>query len=250
MSRLAAYTWMPTPACADGPPLPAMVNSPSTKSVGRSGSGIGFQRSWSGVTGPLPKSLWNAGAPAKGASVPCMAAGRMRYSQLRRFSLRGAVNAVPLNCSAYNPWAAFCGEFRPTGTVPGTASVTNVFPNPAWYYIAPPEEQLATDFTDCTDTKAEIWLFALLSVSSVKSVAENVRLQDAAGHLVAFDGFEQRLEVAFAEAFVALALDDLEEDRPERVGGENLQQQALLRLHVGVDQDLVARQPRHVLTVV
>src|SRR5690606_41180796 len=132
-----------------GPPLPAMVNSPSTKSAGRSGSGIGFQRSWSGVTGPLPKSLWNAGAPANGENVPCMAAGRMRYSQLRRFSARGAVNAVPLNCSAYSPCATFCGELRPTGTVPGTASVTNVFPNPARYSIAfLRRDLLATDFTD------------------------------------------------------------------------------------------------------
>src|SRR5690606_36419395 len=176
MSRLAAYTWMPTPACADGPPLPAMVKSPSTKSGGRSGGGIGVERSWSGVTGPWRKSVRNAGAPPNAENVPCIAAGRMRYSQLRRFSLRGAVNAVPLNCSAYNPCATVCGEFRPTGTVPGTASVTNVFPNPARYSMAAP-------------------------------------LQDAALHLVAFDGLEQGLEVAFAEAFVALALDDLEEDR-------------------------------------
>src|SRR3546814_8638669 len=53
-------------------------------------------------------------------------------------------------------------------------------------------------------------------------------LQHAALHLVALDAFEQGLEVAFAEAFVALALDDLEEDRAERVLGEDLQQLALL----------------------
>jgi hypothetical protein len=52
---------------------------------------------------------------------------------------------------------------------------------------------------------------------------------------------EQRLEVALAEALVALALDDLEEDRADRVGGEDLQQLALLGLRVGVDQDLVPR---------
>jgi hypothetical protein len=34
-------------------------------------------------------------------------------------------------------------------------------------------------------------------------------------HLVALDGLEQRLEVALAEALVALALDDLEEDRAD-----------------------------------
>ena len=38
---------------------------------------------------------------------------------------------------------------------------------------------------------------------------------------------EQGLEVALAEALVALALDDLEEDRPDHVLGEDLQQQAL-----------------------
>lgn len=62
---------------------------------------------------------------------------------------------------------------------------------------------------------------------------------NAATHLVAFDALEQRTEVAFAETFVALALDDLEEDRPERVLGEDLQQLALVRFRVGVDQDLV-----------
>src|SRR5690606_15104938 len=69
-------------------------------------------------------------------------------------------------------------------------------------------------------------------------------------HLVALDALEQGLEVALAEAFVALALDDLEEDRTDRVLGEDLQQQALLRFHVGVNQDLVAREARHVLAVV
>src|SRR5690606_5149359 len=75
-------------------------------------------------------------------------------------------------------------------------------------------------------------------------------LQHAALHLVALDAFKQGLEVAFAEAFVALALDDLEEDRAEGVLGEDLQQLALVGLRVGVDQDLVLRQPRHVLAVV
>jgi hypothetical protein len=37
----------------------------------------------------------------------------------------------------------------------------------------------------------------------------------AAADLVELDGLEQRLEVALAEALVALALDDLEEDRAD-----------------------------------
>jgi hypothetical protein len=50
------------------------------------------------------------------------------------------------------------------------------------------------------------------------------RLQHPAAHLVELDRLEQRLEVAFAEALVAFALDELEEDRPELVLGEDLQQ--------------------------
>src|SRR5690606_23018823 len=80
--------------------------------------------------------------------------------------------------------------------------------------------------------------------------ASDVFLQYAAFHLVAFDRLEQGLEIALSEALVALALDDLEEDRPDAVLGEDLQQQLLLRLHVGIDEDLVAREPRHVLAVV
>ncbi len=99
MSRSAAYRWMPTPCCAAGDPLPATVYRPSTKSVGVAGNGNGSQRSWSGVTGPSPKSLWKHGC-TNGAKVPCIAAGRIRYSQLRRFSARGAVNALPDSCSA------------------------------------------------------------------------------------------------------------------------------------------------------
>ena len=52
-------------------------------------------------------------------------------------------------------------------------------------------------------------------------------LQHAAAHLVALDGLEQGLEVAFAETLVALALDDLEENRTDRVLGEDLQQLSL-----------------------
>eukprot|EP01092_Planopodium_desertum_P006744 TRINITY_DN27644_c0_g2_i2.p1 TRINITY_DN27644_c0_g2~~TRINITY_DN27644_c0_g2_i2.p1 ORF type:complete len:545 (+),score=220.81 TRINITY_DN27644_c0_g2_i2:1283-2917(+) len=75
-------------------------------------------------------------------------------------------------------------------------------------------------------------------------------LQHAAADLVAFDALEQRGEVAFAEAFVALALDDLEEDRADAVLGEDLQQLALVGFRIGVDQDLVLRQAGDVLTVV
>ena len=48
--------------------------------------------------------------------------------------------------------------------------------------------------------------------------------------LVALDGLEESLEVAFAEALVALALDDLEEERFDHGLGEDLEQQ--LRLSI------------------
>src|SRR3954470_8586809 len=51
--------------------------------------------------------------------------------------------------------------------------------------------------------------------------------EDAAAHLVELDALEQSLEIALAEALVALALDDFEEDRADHVLGEDLQQQAL-----------------------
>src|SRR5215470_18016730 len=51
-----------------------------------------------------------------------------------------------------------------------------------------------------------------------------LHLQHAAADLVFLDRFEQRLEIALAESVIALALDELEEDRPDRVGRENLQQ--------------------------
>ena len=54
----------------------------------------------------------------------------MRYSQLRRLLWRGAVKAVPLICSAYSPCATTCGELRPSGKVPGNASVANSLPKP------------------------------------------------------------------------------------------------------------------------
>src|SRR5258708_225220 len=48
--------------------------------------------------------------------------------------------------------------------------------------------------------------------------------EHAAALLIELDGFEQRLKIPFAEALVALALNDLEEDRADRILAENLQQ--------------------------
>ncbi len=56
--------------------------------------------------------------------------GRTRYSHERRLCARGSVNAVPLSCSAYRPSGARCGEFRPWGSAPGTASELCSLPKP------------------------------------------------------------------------------------------------------------------------
>ena len=44
--------------------------------------------------------------------------------------VRGTVNAVPENCSAYRPRGTRCGEFPRAGRMPGTASVANSLPKP------------------------------------------------------------------------------------------------------------------------
>ena len=51
---------------------------------------------------------------------------------------------------------------------------------------------------------------------------------DPAVDLILLDALEQRLEVSLAEPFVALALDQLEEDRPDHRLREDLQQHARL----------------------
>src|SRR6266446_836396 len=76
--------------------------------------------------------------------------------------------------------------------------------------------------------------------------------QHTAANLVFLDRFEQRLEIAFAKAVVALALDELEEDRPDGVGGKNLQQHlgmAALDHAFAVDQNPVTLEPCDVLAV-
>src|SRR5438270_3009345 len=74
-----------------------------------------------------------------------------------------------------------------------------------------------------------------------------LRREHAAADLVALDRFEQRPEIALAEAFIALALDDLEEDRADHGLGEDLQEQPLTLARRAVDQDLVALEAGTVL---
>src|SRR5688572_5239715 len=76
-----------------------------------------------------------------------------------------------------------------------------------------------------------------------------LRRDDAATDLVELDRFEQRLEIALAEALIALALDDLEEDRADHVLGEDLEQQALAGLGGAVDQDAARAHRADVVAV-
>ena len=78
---------------------------------------------------------------------------------------------------------------------------------------------------------------------------EQRALDDAAANLVFFDRLEQRAEVALAEALVALALDDLEEDRTDHGFGEDLQQDAGAVHRRAVHQDMVLVQARQILAM-
>jgi hypothetical protein len=95
------------------------------KSVGLSGIGNGYQRSWLGGVGGTVAKSDTMEVDSTSLNGRCTAAGRIRYSQERRLWLRGAVNAVPEICSAYRPYGARCGEFWPAGSAPSSASVAN-----------------------------------------------------------------------------------------------------------------------------
>src|SRR5665213_1482604 len=85
------------------------------------------------------------------------------------------------------------------------------------------------------------------------SLRRVVDFQHAAADLVFLDRFEQRLEIALAKAVVALALDKLEEDRSDRVGGEDLQQHlgvtAIDHALAAIDQDAVALESYDILAM-
>src|SRR5689334_20401816 len=70
----------------------------------------------------------------------------------------------------------------------------------------------------------------------------SARFQYAAADLVEFDRLEQGFEIAFAETLIALALDELEKNRADRVLAEDLQQQALTLARRAVDQDAALAQ--------
>src|SRR3954469_13522472 len=63
--------------------------------------------------------------------------------------------------------------------------------------------------------------------------------EHTAAHLVELHRFEEGAEVAFAEAFVAFALDDLEEDRPDEGLSEDLQEEPARGIAVDEDAALL-----------
>jgi hypothetical protein len=74
-------------------------------------------------------------------------------------------------------------------------------------------------------------------------------MRDAPANLVFLDGVEQRLEVAFAEALIAIALNDFEEDRADHGIGEYLQQQALTFGRRAIEQNIVRAQAGDILAM-
>src|SRR4029077_4940792 len=81
-----------------------------------------------------------------------------------------------------------------------------------------------------------------------RSRDSSLGFQDAPPDLVLLDGLEQRLEVAFTEALVPLALDDLEEDRANERRRENLQKHLVFGGDPG-QEVVVLAQPLRVLAM-
>src|SRR5579859_1169041 len=67
-----------------------------------------------------------------------------------------------------------------------------------------------------------------------------VGFQGSATDLVELHRFEQRAKVAFAEAFIAFPLDDLEEDGPDGRLREDLQEEPAARR--AIEEDLAGAQ--------
>src|SRR5437899_1968206 len=77
-------------------------------------------------------------------------------------------------------------------------------------------------------------------------------LQHTPANLILLDRLEQRLEITLAESIIALALDEFEENRPDRVRRKDLQQHlgvAAVDDALTVDQNAVALQADDVLAM-
>src|SRR6187455_2157791 len=85
-----------------------------------------------------------------------------------------------------------------------------------------------------------------------QSCASSYRARDSndtSADLIEFDGLEECLEIAFAETLVSLALDDFEEDGPDHVRGEDLQQDPFVLRTASVDENAALAQLFDVLLV-
>ena len=101
---------MARPFLSVGSPAPPTVRSPCTKSVRSPAPGIahGSQRIWSGWTAASLlatvkseiRAALSPAVPSSASNGTCCTDGRVRYSHERWLWSRGAVNAVPLSCSA------------------------------------------------------------------------------------------------------------------------------------------------------
>src|SRR6516162_1285901 len=77
-------------------------------------------------------------------------------------------------------------------------------------------------------------------------------LEHASLDLIGLDALEQSLEVAFAEAVIALSLNELEEDRSDDCLGEDLQQnarRAAVHDALAIDEDAMLLHPLERLSV-
>jgi len=117
---------------------------------------------------------------------------------------------------------------RPTGNAPATASVSWWFPNPVRYLRS---FELATSHphssTICVHLFHRLRCFATTVHLRFPSLSARITpaasSHDAPRDLLRLDRLEQRLEVAFAKTFIALALDDFKEDRADRILRKDLQ---------------------------
>src|SRR5271167_1686097 len=80
-------------------------------------------------------------------------------------------------------------------------------------------------------------------------IARPLALQHAAADLIELDRLKQSLEIALAKTLVALALDDLEEDRPNDRRREYLQEHLVLGRRT-VEKYSILLQPHGVLSVI
>ena len=92
-------------------------------------------------------------------------------------------------------------------------------------------------------------LFPLRQLRNTHREQRSRLLDNTSSHLIQLNTIEQRLEIAFAKAFVAFALDNLEENRPDHILSEYLQQKPLPLGRGAVNQDAAGAQRIHIFAV-